>query len=369
MTSQGGTRKDQHVDLARAQHVQGPARNDFDEVRFVHHALAGIDRDRVDVSTSFAGFQWSVPLYINGMTGGSARTGEINRQLAIAARETGVAIASGSMSIALREPDTAATFRVLREENPDGFVLANLSADATGEQALRAIDLVRADALQIHLNSVQETVMPEGSRAFSAWPDRIAEIVDRVEVPVVVKEVGFGLSRTTLEQLADLGVHVADVSGQGGTDFARIENARRAENDYAFMAGWGQSAASCLLDAQAAVDGGSAIPALLASGGVRTPLDVVRALALGARAAGVSGTFLHSLLDEGLEGLIARIRAWIGQIEQLHALLGAATPAGLVGTDLLLSGAVREFCDLRGIDAAAYSRRSDRGLRDQEGRG
>ncbi|WP_417561739.1 type 2 isopentenyl-diphosphate Delta-isomerase [Microbacterium sp.] len=350
-----GARKDEHVDLARAQHKHGAARNDYDDVRFVHHALAGIDRDRVDLATTFGGIAWDVPLFINGMTGGSARTGEINRQLAVAARETGVAIASGSMSIALREPDVADTFRVLRAENPDGFVMANLSADATGDQALRAIDLVRADALQIHLNSVQETVMPEGSRHFSAWPDRIAEIVGRVDVPVIVKEVGFGLSRTTLEQVLELGVSIADVSGAGGTDFARIENARRAQDDYAFMAGWGQSAVCCLLDA---ADGQT--PALLASGGVRTPLDVMRALALGARAVGVSGTFLNALLEGGVELLVARIRAWIEQLGQLHAVLGATGPAALGGTDLLLGGSVREFCELRGIDAAGFSRRSER---------
>ncbi|UUT34861.1 type 2 isopentenyl-diphosphate Delta-isomerase [Microbacterium elymi] len=286
-------RKDEHVDLADAQQADRPARNDFDDVRFVHHALAGIDRDRVSLATTFAGITWPVPLYVNGMTGGSQRTAQINRSLAIAARETGVPIASGSMSIALREPDTADSFRVLRTENPDGFVMANLSADATPDDAQRAVDLLGADALELHVNSVQETVMPEGSRDFSAWPAAIAAIVDRVPVPVIVKEVGFGLSRPTLERLADLGVAIADVSGSGGTDFARIENSRRPAADYAFMAGWGQSAVCSLLDAAASR---RPLPALLASGGVRTPLDVMRALALGARAVGVSGVFLHSVL-------------------------------------------------------------------------
>ncbi|GAA3765781.1 type 2 isopentenyl-diphosphate Delta-isomerase [Microbacterium kribbense] len=352
-------RKDQHVTLADAQHAEPPARNDFDDVRFMHHALAGIDRDRVSLRTQFAGVSWRAPLYINGMTGGSARTGEINRSLAIAARETGVAIASGSMSMALRDPSTAGTFQVLREQNPDGFVMANLSADARPDQAAHAIELVRADALQLHLNSVQETVMPEGDRAFSAWPDAIAAIIDAVDVPVIVKEVGFGLSRATLEQLADLGVTVADVSGSGGTDFARIENSRRDGGDFGYMAGWGQSAVCCLLDG-ADAPAGSALPALLASGGVRTPLDVVRALALGARAVGVSGVFLHALLRDGQDALIALIRTWLEQIAQLQALLGAVTVADLGDTDVLLRGSVREFCGLRGIDAAGYSRRSQR---------
>ena len=356
-SSVSSERKDQHVDLADAQQQERTVRNDFDDVRFMHHALAGVDRDRVDMATSFAGITWPVPLYVNGMTGGSTRTGEINRSLAIAARETGVAIATGSMSVALRDPDMIGTFRVMRDENPDGFVMANLSADATPDDAARVVDLLQANALQVHVNSVQETVMPEGSRGFSAWPDNIAAIADRLEVPVIVKEVGFGLSRPTLERLAGLGVAVADVSGSGGTDFARIENARRTENDYAFMAGWGQSAVCSLLDAGTAPTG--SIPELVASGGVRTPLDVARALALGAKAVGVSGVFLHAVLRGGEEALIARIRTWLEQLAQLLALVGASTPAELTRSDLLLRGEVREFCELRGIDAAAFSRRSE----------
>lgn len=350
-------RKDQHVQLADAQHEGRPPRNDFDDVQFLHHALAGIDRDRVDLSVDVDGMAWNAPLYINGMTGGSERTGDINRQLAIAARETGVPIATGSMSMAFHDPDTASTFRVLRDENPDGFVMANLSGDSGPDRAVKAVDMLHADALQLHVNSVQETVMPEGSRGFSSWPDSIGAIVDAVDVPVIVKEVGFGLSRATLAQLTDLGVRIADVSGAGGTDFARIENARRPEQDYAFMAGWGQSAVCCLLDA-AAADG--PLPHLLASGGVRTPLDVVRALALGARAVGVSGVFLHAVLRGGADELITLIRAWLTQIAQLHALLGASTPSELTGTDLLLRGGVGEFCRLRGIDASAYGYRSER---------
>jgi isopentenyl-diphosphate delta-isomerase len=371
-----GERKDQHVALAEEQHRAGPRHNDFDDVRFLHHALAGIDHDKVGTSTSFAGITWPAPLYINGMTGGSERTGRINRDLAIAARETGLAIASGSMSICFRpgaDEATLDTFRVLRRENPDGFVMANLSADATPEQAVRAVGILDADALQIHVNSVQETVMPEGSRGFSAWPEAIASIVGRVDVPVIVKEVGFGLSRATLEQLTELGVPIADVSGRGGTDFARIENTRRKEaadvaqgpgSDFGFLTGWGQSAVCCLLDARAVQSGGEGpdddVPALLASGGVRSPLDVLRCLALGAHAVGVSGAFLHAVLSGGPEALIGMVRDWLEQLAKIQALLGAPTVASLTGTDLLLTGDVREYCLLRGIDATAYARRSER---------
>lgn len=344
-------RKDDHLALAAAQ--EPASRNAFDDVEIVHHALGAIDVASVRLETEVAGIPWSAPFFINGMTGGSAGTEAVNRALAVAARETGLPIASGSVGVALDAPQFASSFRVLRDENPDGIVIANLGAGRHPDDALRAIELLRADALQVHLNAVQELVMPEGAREFSAWPTLIERIVEVSPVPVIVKEVGFGLSRRTLLQLRDLGVRVADVSGTGGTDFARIENARRERDDFGFLAGYGQSAVECLADARGTV------PTLLASGGVRTPLDVVKALALGARAVGVAGTFLRAALA-GETRIVEVTRAWRDQVAQLLALLGATEPAGLGETDLLLRGRVREFCDLRGIDAGAFARRGHR---------
>lgn len=344
-------RKDDHVRLVAEQHAEGPRRNGFDDVTFVHHALDAIDADLVGLGVEVGGSAWPVPFYVNAMTGGSAATGRINRDLAIAARETGLPIASGSVSAALADPSLEPTFRVIREENPDGFVMANLGVERSPDDARRAVDILGADALQVHLNSVQETVMPEGTRAFSSWASSLEALLRAVEVPVIVKEVGFGLSARTLSRLGELGVEYADVSGSGGTDFARVESARRL-GEYGYLAGWGQSAVECLLDAPA--DG----PTLLASGGVRTPLDVVRALALGARAVGVSGSFLKTVLDEGAEGLTARIRDWIAQTRALLALLGADSPERLTGTDLIVRGATAEYCRVRRIDVTALSDRS-----------
>ena len=346
------SRKDDHVRFAVEQQRGHSGRNQFDEVGFVHHALAGIDRFEVSTAVRFAGFEWAHPFYINAMTGGSEGTGVINRDLAIAARETGVAIATGSMSAYLKDPSTAGTFSVVRRENPDGFVMANVNATATPDDACRAVELLAADALQIHLNSVQETVMPEGDRDFASWPAGIEKIAAAVGVPVIVKEVGFGLSRETVLRLRDLGVAAADVSGRGGTDFAMIENDRREHADYAYLAGWGQSAPACLLDAQ---DAG--LP-LLASGGVRNPLDVLRCLALGAVAVGSSGGFLATLLDGGVPALIERITAWQDQVAALMTALGARTPADLTRCDVHVRGELRDFCADRGVDTGRLATRS-----------
>ncbi|MBF6169864.1 type 2 isopentenyl-diphosphate Delta-isomerase [Nocardia blacklockiae] len=354
------SRKDDHVRLAVAQQracAGEHRRSPFDDITFVHHALRGTAEDRVSPATEVGGARWRAPLYINAMTGGSARTGEINRALAIAARETGVAIASGSMSAYLADDSVAETYRVLRRHNPDGYLIANVNAHATPRLAARAIDLLRADALQIHVNAVQEIVMPEGDRDFSAWPRNIAELARTVGVPVIVKEVGFGISGDTVARLADLGVRIVDVSGRGGTDFASIENARRPGSEFGALSGWGQSTAACLIDA--AEPARRHDVALLASGGVRTPLDVVRSLALGARAVGVAGHFLSVLEAGGVEALIAEIDDWLTQIRQVMVILGADSVPALAHTDVLLTGELAEHCRLRGIDPAGYARRSD----------
>jgi isopentenyl-diphosphate delta-isomerase len=345
-------RKDDHVRLAVEQQRGGAGCSPFDDVSFVHHALAGTDRCEVSTVTAFAGVTWPTPLYINAMTGGTAATGAVNRDLAVAARETGVPIATGSMSAYFKDGSTAETFAVMRRVNPSGFIMANVNATASVENARRAVGLLRADALQIHLNVMQETVMPEGDRSFSSWGPRIEKLAAGVDVPVIVKEVGFGLSRETVLLLRELGVHAADVSGRGGTDFARIENDRREGGDYAYLAGWGQSTPACLLDAR---DAG--LP-LLASGGVRNPLDVARCLALGAVAVGSSGGFLRTLVDGGVSALIARIESWREQLTALMTALGARTPAGLARCGLLLRGELRAFCADRGIDTARLATQS-----------
>ena len=360
-------RKDEHVDLALGQHGDGAAHNEFDDLDFVHQALDGVDAERVDlgVGISFtAGGQhpagewhWETPFYVNGMTGGTERTTRINRELAIAARETGLPMACGSVSVALDNPDAARGFAVIRAENPDGFVMANLGVGRPASDAPRAVELIGADALQIHVNAVQETAMPEGSRDFSSWISSIEQLAAASPVPVIVKEVGFGLSRSALRHLSEIGVGIADVGGRGGTDFLRIENARRSAGEYAMLSGFGQSALASLLDAPRNA------PTLLASGGVRSPFDVVKALAAGAQAVGVAGAFLAAIGRDGGSGgaerLVELVSDWKLRTRAVYALLGAATRDDLLRTDLILRGRLREFCTDRGVNISALARRSE----------
>ncbi|WP_313095642.1 type 2 isopentenyl-diphosphate Delta-isomerase [Corynebacterium variabile] len=367
----GGGRKDEHVRLAEelrelrdAGAVRGVSPHGvWDDVRFMHHSFPGGSFDGVALETSVCGRDWAVPFYINAMTGGSEKTALINADLARAAAATGVAMATGSASPALKDPSLAHSFAVVRENAPDAFLFANVSPEMTVAQAQDAVGFLDADALQVHVNPAQELVMPEGDRDFSGWLDRLSDIVAGVGVPVVVKEVGFGLSARSVAEVAARGVRTIDVSGRGGTNFIDIENRRRKNQEYAYLSGWGQTAAECLLDLQGSpvmlprdVSEGEPVQ-VLASGGVSTPLDVVRALSLGASAVGVSGHFLHVLMTDGLDALIDEITEWIAQVRTLMTLLGAASVAELRQVDVLVTGTTAEFARLRGVDLAALAQR------------
>ena len=331
-------RKDDHIKLACEQY-DAHAESGFEHVRFIPNALPQLALSDVDTSVSVFGetTKWDTPLYINAMTGGSKKGENINESLARVAAKTGLAMASGSLSAALKNPHLEETFSVIRRFNPHGFVMANVSAGASAEQAIKAVEILQANALQIHLNAAQELVMSEGDRDFSAWLNNIEAIareLDSIKVPVVVKETGCGMSARDVLRLKNVGVRAVDVGGRGGTNFVAIENARRGrKSDYEFLDSWGLTTVESLLDIaqcdeilceprDCADSCDSARMQVFASGGVRTPLDVVRSLRLGASAAGVAGEFLHTLINEGEDALVEQIESWKAQIRVIMALLG-----------------------------------------------
>ena len=259
--------------------------------------------------------------------------------------------------MALRDPERADGFHVIRHRAPGAFVLANVGPTVSPQEALQAVEMLEANALQIHLNAAQELVMPEGDRDFTGWSEAIAGIVAAVPVPVVVKEVGFGLSRRSIESLARTGVAAVDVAGAGGTDFIAIENERRPQRDLSYLVGWGQSTALCLLESLSGSEPVS-LP-VLASGGVRNPLDVVRSLALGACAVGASGHVLRTLVKEGPEALRRELSTWGDHVRTLMTLLGAADVAQLRRTDVVVTGRTAEQARLLGVDLTRLAHRSD----------
>lgn len=345
-------RKDQHVSLAKA-FYHTKTENDFDQLRFVHHSLQNIDAKEIDLATEFSGLKLSVPFYINAMTGGSPKTKEINRDLASIARQTGLMMATGSSSAALKDPSVADSFAVVRQENPNGLILANLGAGRKFPDAKKVIDLLKADGFQIHLNIPQEVVMPEGDLDFHEWHENIQGILTNISLPVIVKEVGFGMSRETIQQLIALGAQNIDISGTGGTSFSQIENARRKKREFGYLEDWGQSTVISLLESQPYQEQVT----ILASGGIRNAYDIFKALSLGAKAVGVSATILNQLMAKGVAATVELIESWKQELAALYLLTGKTKTSDLKKNPLIITGYPKEYSELRGLDLKKYAQR------------
>lgn len=336
MESQQAQRKNEHLSLAEKDYALNHQHDFFNDLQLIPNALPETNVDEVNCNVQLAGIPLAFPFYIEAMTGGSQRTGLINQQLGKIAAECNLAIATGSMSIIFKEKTAVNSFLTLREANPDGIVIANLGAKATPKQAQSAVDLISADALEIHINAAQELVMPEGARDFH-WRTNIRDIVDHLTVPVIVKEVGFGMSQQTIRQLLDTGVQWINISGRGGTNFARIENHRNHDVDMTDLEQWGLTTPESLLEAQKT-------PArVIASGGITSPLDVVKAGVLGAKAVGVAGYFLHQLISSGPDQLTKVIHQWQLELPRLLTLLGCQNFAELANTQYVLHNQLLEF--------------------------
>lgn len=342
-------RKDEHLHLAEKFYQP---QSSFSGIRFVHQSLPESDLASTDLSTTYGALQFSAPFFINAMTGGSAHTKQINQRLARIAKETGLAMATGSLSAAIKDASLSDTFTIVRKENPTGLILANIGAEHSIEAAKRAVDLLEADALQVHINVAQELTMPEGARSFH-WLNNIEKMVNQIHCPVIVKEVGFGMSRETARQLHEIGVTYLDVSGKGGTNFAQIENSRG--NDwYQELNDWGMTTAESLLDLQTE----RANFHLTASGGIHSPLDVAKCLALGADLVGVSGYFLHYLLHHSDEEVIAEIKRWQSELRVILTLVGCKEPHELSQQAIVIDESLSHWCTARGIDWQALAQRT-----------
>ncbi|MBE1445985.1 isopentenyl-diphosphate delta-isomerase [Paenibacillus sp. OAS669] len=328
----------------------------FADIKLIHNCLPETSTSLISLQTSIGELNLSSPIIINAMTGGAHETEEINRELAIAARETGLAMAVGSQMSALKNPEVVSSYRIVREMNPDGIIFGNLGSEATLEQALRAVEMVRADALQIHLNVMQELIMPEGDRDFQGMLERISAIVEQVGVPVIVKEVGFGMARESVDALLGIGISVIDVGGYGGTNFAAIENMRRSL-PMDWLNEWGCTTATALLEADYASSRHANV-FLIGSGGIRNSLEACKALILGASAVGVAGAFLRTLRQEGTAALVEHIREMHNEMKLVMTALGAPTVQDLHKVPVVISGETAHWCYARGIDIQSFANRN-----------
>ncbi|MDO5715371.1 MAG: type 2 isopentenyl-diphosphate Delta-isomerase [Tissierellia bacterium] len=331
-------RKQEHIEnYLRTTFVGDPL---FDDVFLYHNALPELDFTEINTSTNFVNQQVNFPLMINAMTGGSTFTQEINRDLARVANEFNIPMAVGSQTILMEDQDAIESFEIVRNIITDGIVIGNLSGQATVEEAKKAVKFIQADALQIHLNPAHELAMEEGERDFRNILLNISNIVQQVDVPIIVKEVGFGLSRDVVEQLYQVGVRNVDVSGFGGTNFFEVENLRTPDNDLSELYGWGIPTALSIIEAKSLQRDNLNI---IASGGVKNSMDIAKSIVLGASMVGISGEILSYLIHGGYEYTLKYVANLIYKTKMIMLLLGAKNIQDLQNKDYKLTGKLKEL--------------------------
>lgn len=314
-------RKAEHIRICLEEDVQCRQQTTgFEHYRFSHTCLPELNYDDIDLKTRFLGKTLGLPLLISSMTGGTAQAQEINRNLAIAAQTYGLAMGVGSQRVMVERPDLGETFGV-RSHAPDILLLANLGAVQLNysygvEQCREVVDRLAADALILHLNPLQECIQPRGDKNFQGLLPKIAEVCHKLPVPVIVKEVGNGISAAMAQRLVNAGVAAIDVAGAGGTSWAKVES-ERAENALQRQLGrtfadWGIPTADCLVTVR------SLLPQLplIASGGIRDGLEVAKALSLGADLVGLAFPFLQAaaISATAVEELVQRLEAELATV-------------------------------------------------------
>jgi isopentenyl-diphosphate delta-isomerase len=333
-------RKKEHLEICLdTESVSGHSSTGLDRYRFIHNALPELDLDEINVETTFLGKKLRAPIMISSMTGGFDLARVVNRNLAMAAQQLGIAMGVGSQRVAIEEPAAADSFQV-REVAPEILLLGNLGAVQLNygysiEQCRRAVEMIGADALILHLNVLQEALQPEGNRNFRGLTEKMAAVCRELKVPVVVKEVGNGISVEVAKRLHRAGVAAIDIAGKGGTAWSAVEAQRSAQQGKPYsrtFTDWGIPTEEALVGVR------SALPQvqLVASGGIRSGLDVAKSIALGADIAAFGQPLLAAAL-ESTDQVVKLIAAIIHELKVTMLCVGAANLAALRQTSLIRS--------------------------------
>ena len=320
-------------------------------VHLVHNALPELDLEEIDTSTSFLGFTLSAPILIDSMTGGTHAATKINGRLAQAAQEFGLGMGVGSQRAGLGSSSMAGTYKIVRKKAPNAFIFANiggaqLAEGLSTEDILRIVEMIQADALAIHLNPLQEVIQPEGEPKFRGVSERINSLSQELRIPIIVKEVGAGISSEVASRLERNGVGAINIAGLGGTSWAGVEQIRaEGENIDAkarlgdLLWDWGIPTAASLIWTRRAVT-----KPIISSGGLRTGVDIVKCIALGANMAGLAHPMLKHAA-ESYSSLARFIEETIDQVRATMFLVGANDIQGLSGVDYVITGALRQWID------------------------
>lgn len=320
-------RKKDHVDLTVEGDVNYSQSTGFEDYRFVHNALPEVDLGAVSTECSLLGRSFAFPLFISSMTGGYADAGAVNAIIAEFCEAENLPFGVGSQRVMLEQPEETESFAVVRKKAPSAFIAANIGgAQLIGglakEKATILIESIQADAVIVHLNPLQELMQPEGDRNFGGIEEGIAQLTSHSPVPVIVKETGAGISGSVAKRLLNTGVSIIDIAGAGGTSWAKVENKRKPhpETDSAFD-DWGMPTVQCLneivpLKAEYDFE-------IIASGGIRSSSDIVKALCLGGDFTASAQPVIKAVVENGREGLDELYQKWRKQARFILVLLGA----------------------------------------------
>jgi isopentenyl-diphosphate Delta-isomerase len=361
MSDEVKQRKIEHVTIALEQDISAPQAASWADVHLVHQALPEVDLEEIETSVEFLETRLLYPLFISSLTGGHPDVAVINERLASIAEEYGLAMGVGSQRAALVTPELAATYDVVRAQAPHAFLIANVGAPQlvaqrrhpafTVEDARRAVEMIGANALAVHLNYLQEAAQPEGDRRARGALAALTRLIQEVGVPVIAKETGAGISYEQARTLNRAGVAAIDVGGAGGSSMAAMESARAESRGDAGAArigqlfrGWGIATPIALVETCQAAQG---LP-VISTGGVRSGLDAARALALGATLVGMGFPFLKAA-SESREAVKAFLEQFLAELRVAMQLAGAATVAELQQAPVVVLGETRAWLEQRGF--------------------
>lgn len=343
-------RKLEHIKYA-LELGDGPATTHFADLRLLNNCLPELNPADIDISVELLGKRLRLPFFIDAITGSTDAVTDINRKLAQVAKRCGIGMAVGSQYGAVCQGSGLQSYSVVREENPDGLVFANMSAFVTPEQALAAVEMVQADALELHLNAAQEVIMLEGDKNFAGLLKNMQSILSVLPVPIIIKETGCGIAREQYQTLLDAGFTVFNCAGAGGTSFMAIEAKRIGidiKNDHiGIPTCWSM------------IDGQDVIPAkccLFASGGIRADENLLIAFALGADAVGITAPILRLVVEEDVDAAVAYFDNLAECLANEMLLQGCRRPSDLRRVPLIFSGETRNYLDCRGYNLAEISR-------------
>jgi isopentenyl-diphosphate delta-isomerase len=353
-------RKDEHILLVSTENVETHVRTWFEHVKFVHKTLPELNLDDIDLSCKFLGKSISAPLIIGAMTGGTELTKKINVSLAKAAQKYQIPMMVGSQRVILKHPETKGTFSAVREAAPavpivGNIGIAQLATSTNLDYVEELITNINADALAIHLNVIQEVIQPEGDNIFTGAIEKIGELKEKYNIPIVVKETGCGISREVAQQLVEIGVDIIDVSGVGGTSWVAVEYFRAKKQGFKskmdlgkLFWDWGIPTAASIIEVSSILNDSSNVK-IIGSGGIRDGIDIAKSVRLGAHFAAMARPFLMVAL-ESQETIYQFIETTLKELSITMLLTGSKSIKDLLKTKIVIETPLKNWLTQRKIE-------------------